>query len=291
MSANHGDSLPRCVWETGAELGEGPVWVARERALYFVDIVGRAIHRWQDGVHQSWSTPADPGFIFPCAGGGFICGLRGGLYRFEAATGIFDLLLPVEADKPRHRINDGFVDTAGRLWFGTMHEDTQTPGGALYRVDGLRLQVQDQGYTVTNGPVMSPDGATLYHTDSARRTVYAFEHAAGGIGNKRPFITFPADVNPDGMAVDAAGHLWIALFNGWRIERYSAEGKKVGEIFFPCAHVTKPVFGDADLRTVYVTSAKIGLSADERLHQPKAGALFAARVSVPGLPSVDVKID
>ena len=278
------DSAPRCVWEVNAELGEGPVWVPQQRAVYFVDIVGKRIHRWQhNGERRSWRAPAEPGFVFPCTDGSFLCGLRGGLHRFYPGTGTFDLLIPVETDQPLHRINDGFVDATGRLWFGTMHEDTHTPGGALYSLElDASLRVHDAGYIVTNGPTLSPDGSTLYHSDSAQRTVYAFAHSAGRIVDRRPFITFPMGAFPDGMAVDSAGYLWIAVFNGWRIERYSPDGEQVAEIRFPCAHVTKPVFGDDDLRTLYVTTAWHGLTPAMRARQPQAGGLFAARVEVPG---------
>src|SRR5271163_3981272 len=135
MSPLHsqGQEEPSCIWDVAAELGEGPVWLAREKSVYFVDIKGRAIHRWQaDGKTRSWTTPAEPGFVLPYHRGGLICGLRGGLYYFDPTTGGFTLLVPVEEGKPRHRINDGFVDASGRVWFGTMHDDTQTVGGAFY---------------------------------------------------------------------------------------------------------------------------------------------------------------
>lgn len=159
----------------------------------------------------------------------------GGLYDFDSVTGAFTLLVPIEHDKPRHRINDGFVDNAGRLWFGTLHEDCKIEGGALYGWQKDRPVVcHDAGYVVTNGPAVSPDGSALCHTDSGARTVYVFEVSASGtLSRKRPFIHFPEEgVYPDGMAVDSAGHLWIALFNGWRVEQYSAQGNKLDEIRF-----------------------------------------------------------
>jgi D-xylonolactonase len=279
------ESRPRCLWEVQAELGEGPAWVPRERALYFVDILGRRIHRWsEDGARHSWNAPAEPGFVFPSTEGGFICGLRGGLHRFDPIAGEFEQLIEVERDKPSHRLNDGFVDQAGRLWFGTMHEDAHTPGGALYSLEqDATLRLHDSSYVVTNGPAVSPDGCTLYHSDSGRRTIYAFTHEAGVLSNRRTFVTLPEGSFPDGMAVDSVGQLWIAVFNGWRIERYAPDGRKVGDIPFPCAHVTKLVFGGSDLRTLFVTTACAGLTADQRLQQPLAGGLFALRSPVPGL--------
>lgn len=281
------EQQPRCVWKLAAELGEGPVWVPHENAVYFVDIFRRSIHRWrEDGRTQGWCAPLEPGFIFACSGGGFICGLRGGLHHFDAGKGTFTLIAAVERDKARHRINDGFVDGGGRLWFGTMHEDIGIDGGSLYTFDkdhGLRMQ--SCNCTVSNGPAVSPDGGTLYHVDSAARVIYSFSLSIEGtLSDKRRFLEFPSDVHPDGLAVDVAGNLWIALFNGWRLEHYSAEGQKLGEIRFPCAQVTKPAFGGQGLRTLYVTTAARGLSADGRTQQPNAGGLFAVDVPVRGLP-------
>ena len=284
----------RCIWPVGAELGEGPVWVEREQALYFVDIMGRIIHRRRVGGEcQSWATPGEPGFVFPCRGGGFICGLRGGLHRFDPESGAFTLLVPIEKDKPHHRINDGFVDFTGCLWFGTMHEDCHTLGGALYSCkDVEQLQIHDIGYVVTNGPAASPDGRTLYHTDSTERVVYAFDLSPRGtLSNKRSFVHFPDGLYPDGMAVDQAGNLWIALFNGWRIELYSPRGRKLDEIGFPCANVTKPAFGGHDLCTLYVTTAWTGLTRETRAQQPLAGAVFAVNVVTPGLKPTEARVD
>ena len=276
----------QCIWPVATELGEGPVWVEREQALYFVDIMGHAIHRWRvGGETRSWPAPAEPGFIVPNRDGGFICGLRGGLHRFDAGTGAFALMTPVEQDRPRHRLNDGFVDATGRLWFGTMNDDCRTVGGALYSLEkDWTPRVHDAGYIVTNGPVTSPDGSRLYHTDSAAHAVYVFDLAANGrLTNKRLFARFPEDIYPDGMAVDQAGHLWIALFNGWRVERYTPQGDKAGEVRLPCANVTKPAFGGPAMRTLYVTTAWTSLTPQARANQPLAGGVFSVVVATPGL--------
>lgn len=211
---------------------------ARDRQNGHVEcgvLLGTRGMRRADGTWRSWRAPAEPGFLVPRRGGRLICGMRGGLYDFDSVTGAFTLLVPIEHDKPRHRINDGFVDNAGRLWFGTLHEDCKIEGGALYGWQKDRPVVcHDAGYVVTNGPAVSPDGSALYHTDSGARTVYVFEVSASAtLSRKRPFIHFPEEgVYPDGMAVDSAGHLWIALFNGWRVEQYSAQGNKLDEIRF-----------------------------------------------------------
>jgi sugar lactone lactonase YvrE len=275
-----------CVWPVDAELGEGPLWDAETRALYFVDIKGRHIHRYgENRTRASWPAPQQPGCILPLAGGGFACALEDGLYRFSPDTGDFTLLRHVERDEPGNRFNDGYVDALGNLWFGSMDDGEQQPSGALYRLDGQgRLLRADTGYIVSNGPAMSPDGRTLYHTDTLDKTVYCFDVlASGGVVGKRPFVTIAGSGHPDGMAVDAAGNVWIALFGGGRVERYTPSGTLLGALPFPCSNITKLAFGGVDLRTVFVTTAWKGLAPEARAREPLAGALFALRSPVPGL--------
>jgi D-xylonolactonase len=279
-------AAPACVWPVGAELGEGPLWDAPSRSVYFVDIKGRRIHRYgEDGQMASWPAPAQVSFIMPLAQGGFACALEDGLYRFDPGAGAFMLLRHVEADLPGNRFNDGHVDATGTLWFGSMDDSEQEPTGSLYRLgaDG-RLTTADSGYVITNGPAVSPDGATLYHTDTLARTVFRFDvQADGTLANKRPFVTIAGTGFPDGMAVDVEGYVWVALFGGGRIERYTPDGSLAASIAFPCSNITKLAFGGDDLRTVYVTTAWKGMTAAARSREPLAGGLFAFRAGVAGL--------
>jgi len=281
------EPVVECVWPLGAELGEGPVWVAAERAVYFVDIKAPAVHRFSilDGARASWPAPAQVGFIVPARGGGFVCGLQGGLYRFDPASGGFALLHAVEPDRPGNRINDGFVDAAGRLWFGTMDDGEASVSGALYAWSGKDAPtLRDGGYAITNGPATSPDGRVLYHTDTREKTIHAFDLAPdGALSGKRVFAR-TQNGHPDGMAVDAEGCVWVALFGGWRIDRYSPAGQVIGSVPMPCANITKLAFGGHDLSTVFVTTAKLHLSPEERARQTLAGGLFRFRSETPGLP-------
>jgi len=276
-----------CLWDVGATLGEGVLWDAAGKRVWFVDIKGRRIHRCgHDGSdRRSWDAPGQVSFIVPAADGSMVCSLEDGLYRFDDAGGAFLPLAKVEADDTGNRFNDGHVDAAGALWFGSMHDAEEAATGALYRFDGKHIARMDDGYVITNGPALSPDGATLYHTDTLQKRVYAFDRAQdGSLSNKRVFVEITDGGYPDGMAVDSAGHLWVATFGGWRIDRFDAGGAKVGEVRFPCANVTKLAFGGDDLRTVYATTARKGLSDQELAEQPQAGGLFTFRVETPGLP-------
>ncbi len=278
--------VPVCVWALGAELAEGPLWQAAENAVYFVDIKGRRIHRLSvaTGEQRTWQAPDQPGFLAPLADCTFVCGLPSGLHRFDPVSGEFSRLVDVEPQLPGNRLNDGFVDAQGRLWFGSMDDAEQAPSGMLYRVNEQGAAIaQDDDYVITNGPAMSPDGRTLYHNDTMRRVVYAFDVATDGtLSGKRIFAAISGDGHPDGMAVDADGFVWIALFGGWRIERYSPAGELVDQVPLPVANVTKLAFGGDDLQTVYVSTAWKGLTAVERQHQPQAGGLFSFRAPVAG---------
>lgn len=279
---------PVCVWQAGAQLGEGPVWVACERSIYFVDIKLCQVHRFNvdTGERRSWRAPAQPGFVVPHEEGSMLAGLQGGLYRFTPEDGGFVLALPVETDQPGNRLNDGYVDAQGRLWFGSMDDAETSHTGVLYRADADAdgtVSAQDRGYVITNGPAMSPDGCTLYHVDTLRRAIYAFDVADDGeLTRRRLFAAHLEPGYPDGLAVDSQGYVWSASFGGGRIERYAPDGTSVGRVVFPCSNVTKLAFGGDDLCTVYATTARKGLDAGALAREPLAGGLFSFRVPVTG---------
>ena len=281
-----------CVFQVDARLGEGPMWSAREHALWFVDIKGQCIYRYEEATRatRSWRAPEQVGFIVPTRRGQFICGLQSGLHGFEPASGAFELITLVDSDRPRNRLNDAHVDAAGRLWFGTMDDDETHSKGVLYRFDKRGLKRCDEGYVITNGPATSPDGRTLYHIDTLQRLIYAFDlDTNGSLTGRRIFARIAdADGYPDGPTVDAAGCVWVGLFSGWGVNRYSPAGELLEKVSLPVANCTKVAFGGDDLRTLYVTTAWKGLTDEQRAQQPLAGGLFAGRVDTPGLPMHEV---
>jgi sugar lactone lactonase YvrE len=257
--------------------------------LWFVDIKGRRIHRFQPESceQRSWLAPDQVTFLQPRGAGGFVIGLPGRLASFTPATGEFATLVKIEQDWPRNRTNDACLDAAGRLWFGTMDDEEIEPRGRLYCWDGTSApQPKDQGYVISNGPAFSPDGRSFYHTDTGRRLIYRFDvEPDGTLSGKRPFVEIEALAGlPDGSMVDAEGCIWIALYGGWAVRRYSPQGQLLETIALPCANVTKVAFGGADLKTAFVTTACKGLSPQALAAQPLAGGLFAFAMDVPGLP-------
>lgn len=280
---------PQSVLDVQATLGEGPVWVEREQALYFVDIKAHRVHRFhpQSGDHRSWEAPCQVGWVLPVEQGGFLAGLQHGVARFDPGQGMFAVIATPEASLPGNRLNDATVDAAGRVWFGSMDDGEAAESGRLHVFE--RGKVRDSGLApvcITNGPAISTDGRTLYHTDTLGRVIHAVPvNDDGTLGRPGLFAEIDeADGWPDGSVVDAEDHVWIGLWGGGRARRYAPDGRIEREVRFPCSNITKVAFGGADLRTAYATTARKGLDAATLASQPLAGNLFAFDAGVAGRP-------
>ena len=280
----------QCIADVQAVLGEGPVWVAREAALYWLDIKGLKIFRLgDDGTRSEWPTPLRIGSLAPRRSGGFIAGTEGGIAIVDPVADRFEIVASPESDLPDNRFNDGKVDRRGRFWAGPMDDAEKAASGTLDCGDpDLTWSAIDSSYKVTNGPAFSPSGDTMYHNDSARQVTYAFDmESAGNAANRRTFLQFGAgDGYPDGMTVDSEGYLWIAFWGGWCLRRYSPDGEWVETIKMPVQRPTSCAFGGRDLDRLYVTSASIGLDDDALKMQPNAGGLFMFTPGVRGLADV-----
>jgi D-xylonolactonase len=277
---------PVCIWPLGCELGEGPLWWTN--ALWFTDIKQKTVHRFdpETGAGEVWVAPSEVGFLAPLDTSLFIAGSKAGFYEFNPATSAFKFMRSIEPDRPFNRLNDGAVDSCGRLWFGSMDDEEGQASGRLYRFYRGNLAPMDSGYVITNGPAISPDGKTLYHTDTLQKRIYAFDLGAdGSLANKRLFVTVEDGAGyPDGPVVDAEGCLWTGLFGGWAARRYAPDGQLLQSVLFPVANITKLAFGGPDLTTVYATTARKGLDAAALATQPLAGGLFQFQARVAGQP-------
>lgn len=274
-------------------LGEGPMWSVKEQALYWVDIEGFAVNRWDPGSgdHQRYDIGQYVGTVVLRQSGGFVVALRDGLFFWDPQTGL-DKIVDPEADKPDNRFNDGAVDRQGRFWAGTLHlTDHANPHGALYRLDADRsLRKVVPNACVSNGLGWSPDDKTMYYCDTTYRTIraYDFDAATGDIDNERVLIRVPDDPGeggPDGLTVDSEGFIWSARWGGWKICRYDPDGRLEREVKLPAERITSVMFGGPDLDRLYITSARYGLSeAEIATNQPHAGSLFVCEPGVKGLP-------
>jgi L-arabinonolactonase len=284
-----GEMDVECALECRSVLGESPVWDVREQRLYWVDIKQRQIHRFapDTGADETWLMPEDIGSLAPREGGGIVVALRSGFHLYDLIDG---RLVPVALpEEPGHnRFNDGKTDRQGRFWAGTMDEGEKLPSGGLFRLQpNLACHKMIDGIICSNALCWSPDGRVMYHADSGRRTVWAwdFDPATGEIDNRSVFVRIAAaDGVPDGATVDSEGFVWIAHWGGWRIVRYDPAGRVAQTIMLPVAQPTCPMFGGPGLDIIFVTSASIGLDAEARVAQPQAGSLFAVKAGVKGLP-------
>jgi sugar lactone lactonase YvrE len=272
-----------------AKLGEGPRWDAATATLLWVDIPRRSVHRYdpvtgEDTVRKVSDVVS---LALPRRRGGVVVGLPDGLHCLngEHSNG----LVAIESKRADTRTNDGACDAAGRLWVGTMALDERSPVAALYRVDpDYSVTTILTGTTISNGLGWSPSGRSFYFIDSptCRVDLFDCDLATGTLENRRPLAAVEVEgAVPDGLYVDVEGCVWVALHGGWGLNRYSPEGELVAEVRLPVARVTSCCFGGADLRDLYVTTRRDGLSDAEVAQQPLAGALLRLDVGVTGLPT------
>jgi sugar lactone lactonase YvrE len=264
-------------------VGEGALWDHRTGTVWWVDIKNPGVWRYHPGTgkHSRVDAPERIGFIALTPDPDIvIAGLKSGLARFHLFGGETQPLVSPEPENPGNRINDGYVGPDGALYFGTMHDEEAQPSGAFWRWDGKELTRFHEGITVTNGPAFSQDGQTLYATDTTNGTIYAMDLDRGRLGEPRRFIRFQDGWgHPDGMAVDAEGHLWVCHWGGSRITRFAPDGSVERIVPVPTAQVTKCAFGGPDLSTLYITTAAIG--HDPHI-DPMAGHLFMVETGIRG---------
>lgn len=284
------------VWSGSMELGEGPVWDERKQLLWFVDIKKHKIHCLDPliGKVSSWVAPAQVGWILPAERDFYLAGLQSGLFRFHPEAGEFSRYAVVEPHLPGNRLNDATIGPDGAIWFGSMDDSEASPTGQVYRLyEGALTTTKIPAVPITNGPALSGDGQTLYHVDTLGGAIYAVPVAANGeTGPPREFISIaPDDGHPDGVTVDAADNIWVALWGGSAVRCYAPDGRLLREVRFPASNITKIAFGGRDLLRAYVTSARAGLSPEELALQPDAGSIFSFDLDVPGRPLPLAKID
>ncbi len=266
----------RCQW------GEGPIWW--QEALYFVDIEGHRVHRYDpaDGSEKSWDVGQRVGTVVPRESGGLVIAGDHGLLFLDEETGHLTTIADPEADKPDNRFNDGKCSPDGRFFAGTISLVKKTGDARLYRLDpDLTLHEAFGPVTNSNGIGWSADGKTVYYIDTPRREVLAFDYEDGHLRNLRSVVsTGHLDASPDGMTLDAEGNLWIAFCHGGCVVSFDpVTGEELRRIELPSLETTACAFGGPDLADLYVTSG-----VHKTIVEEQAGRLFVIRgLGVKGL--------
>lgn len=273
-----------CVVDAGAQLGEGTIWDPAAGVLWWIDIYGPTIHRYDpaSGTSQSWQAPEYLGCIGLRASGGLVVTMASGFYFFDPASGDFTAIADPEHDLADTRFNDGKPDRFGHFWSGSMFEAPgKTPQmiASLYRLssDGTVMKMLD-GIGCANGLAFSPDGRVMYFTDSHTSLVWAFDYTpeTGVIENRRVFIDLTErGYIVDGATVDAGGNYWLTVPFKGKVLAFDPAGSQIAEVDLPCDLPTCCEFGGAELGTLYVTTARYRRSDAELAGQTAPGGLFA----------------
>lgn len=274
--------LPKCG------CGEGPVWDVAEQALYYIDILGPAVFRWNPatGEHRRWDMPEIVGSMALRERGGAVVALGSGVHALDFDSGEVVPHAPLDPPDPEVQLADGKVDRRGRLVFGTSHRTMKEPRGGLYSLEGGKLMRIDDDVFLGNGPCWSPDDTVLYHADSLRHTIYTYDYdiETGRAANRRPFFNSEKwGPIPDGATVDAEGNIWTAICEGGVVLCLSPEGEMLREIAFPTNIPASVMFFGPDLDRLFVPTIDPSFLGREAAEDD--GACFVIDgLGVKGLP-------
>lgn len=283
---------PYPEFKARAELGEGSIWNYTDNRLYWIDIENGIIYIYNPQTRKAEKhfTHDKIGTIVPDGSGGAVVALTNGFYHIDFKTDSLTLLADIESDIKGNRFNDGKCDPMGRFWAGSMSVEDKLKKGTLYRMDfDHSIHKMIDSVSISNGIIWSLDNKTMYYIDTPTRQVKAFEYdnTSGDLGAGRVAITVPDSLGfPDGMTIDAEGKLWIALWGGGSVGRWDPEtGKILQKIELPALNVTSCAFGGKDLETLYITTARSGLTPEQLKKYPQSGDLFSVKPGVRGVRS------
>lgn len=284
----------RVAIDVGNYLGETPIWSSDEQALWWVNCEHPAeLHRWhpESGAHRKWPMPQRIGGFVPKARGGLLVALADGLYDFTPGSGDLTFRVP-SPFPPQVKLHECHCDRQGRFWIGGYDHDfpanRAANGAAICRLDGDRLTPVVEGIAVANALAFSPDGQTMYVSDSPKRTVEAFDldPATGTLSGRRTFLALrDGEGFVDGATVDSQGGYWLANVGAGALRRYRPDGTLDRIVSLPFSNPTKPAFGGPDLATLYVTSTQMKMQAFMESSAPN-GPVFALEPGEKGVPEI-----
>ena len=273
-----------------ARLGEGAFWNHKTQELYWVDIEDQMLYIYnpQTKTNRSLPTPSKIGTVVPKNTNETIVALQDGIYTMNLKSGDVVLISDIESELTENRFNDGKCDPSGRLWVGSMALNMQSYRANLYMVDTTgNAQLKIDSVTISNGIAWSSDQKTMYYIDTPTGMIRAFDfdNEIGAISNERVVVTVPDSMGfPDGMAIDSDDMLWVGMWNGNAVIRYNPQtGKVISKIEVPAHNVTACAFGGKNLDTLYITTASIDMTKEEKAASPLSGSLFKADPGVKGV--------
>lgn len=275
-------------------LGECPLWHPEEQVLYWIDIAGLAVHRFDpaSNARTSWPLPSEPGCIAWSAGGGLLVAMRSGIAMLDTRNGELRHIADAPYDSSQIRFNDGRCDALGRLWIGTLSDDRSQALGSLYCLERGIIRKVGNPVTVSNGLAFGIHNRTIYHADTTAHRISFFDYdlASGSLSDGRIFKQF-ADVRdenyggrPDGAAVDSADSYWCAMYEGGKLLCLSLNGDTLREVPLPVLCPTMPAFGGKDFRTLYITTVRHKRTDVELKAHPLSGCVLSLQVDTPGRP-------
>lgn len=279
---------PVSILDSHDELGEGPLWCPSKKVLYWMDCLSKQIHSFNPLTKEIKTITLEQ--IITCIAlhtdNSLLVTAEEGYFIVDLNTGTLKLLSdPYEGQSVI--FNDGRCDRKGRFWSGTAAKDWSSPLGNLFRLNAdFSYQKVDGGFILSNGIGFSTDNRYLYYTDSLQQTIfrYDFDLDSGAIKNRASFIVIPENEGfPDGMTVDNEGYLWVAVWDGWQVRRYSPQGEQVMSIKLPVPRPTSLAFGGNDYSTLYITTARMGLSETQLAQSPLSGNLFSVQTPFKGM--------
>jgi sugar lactone lactonase YvrE len=287
-------SAPELVLDAKATLAEGPLWSARERCLYWIDIIAQEVHRFDpaSGRDERRSLDGMPGAVVERSAGGLLLAWQRGFAAYDFAANRIEPWTHPESTVTTNRFNDGKVGPDGAFWAGTMSSGAvQGPVGSFYRLDPARRVAKFfEGVCVSNGLAWTADRRTLYYIDTPTNRIDAFtvDYDTPRLLDRRAVVTIDPKEHGwmDGMCIDAEGMLWVGHYGGSRLNRFDPRtGTCIRTVPLPVSNVTSCCFGGEKLDHLYITTAWLGLSEAQRAKEPQAGGIYRLHTGPIGVPS------
>lgn len=264
--------------ERACRLGEGPLWHPLRQQLFWFDILDNRLLTREAGRPRDWVFPGHVSAAGWIDENRLLVASETALHLFDIEAGEAEILVPLEADEPRTRSNDGRADPQGGFWIGTMGKRAEPGLGAIWRYHRGELRRLFASVTIPNAIAFSPDGGHAQFADTVTGQVMRVRLGREGWPEGEPEVHLDLrgeGLNPDGAAIDAEGNLWLAEWGAFRVSCYAPDGRRLRTVAVPAEQTTCPAFGGADLATLYCTSARQGLGAEDLAQYPRSGMTFA----------------